>query len=71
MRDRGEGGRGKGEGAASLPQRLVRIVRSIIGAPDYHAYLEHCRQAGHPPQLCEREYVDQYFTSKGKVVRCC
>ncbi len=52
-------------------QRLLRIVRRILGAPDYQAYLEHCRTAGHPPRLSEREYVDQFFESKGKGVRCC
>ncbi len=71
MRDRGDGGRGTGDGATSLPHRLVRTVRRIIGAPDYESYLEHCRQAGHPPRLSEREYVDQFFASKGKSVRCC
>jgi uncharacterized short protein YbdD (DUF466 family) len=50
---------------------MRRVVRHVIGAPDYETYLEHCRQAGHPPQLCEREYVDQFFASKGKGVRCC
>jgi uncharacterized short protein YbdD (DUF466 family) len=54
-----------------VAQRLLRIVRRIIGAPDYQAYLEHCRTAGHPPRLTERAYVDQFFESKGKGVRCC
>jgi uncharacterized short protein YbdD (DUF466 family) len=39
--------------------------------PDYEAYLEHCRAAGHLPQLGEREYVAQFFEAKGKGVRCC
>ncbi len=52
-------------------RRLRRIVRQLFGAPDYEAYLEHCRQAGHPPRLTEREYVAQFFESKGKGVRCC
>jgi uncharacterized short protein YbdD (DUF466 family) len=51
--------------------RVARVLRRIVGAPDYEAYLEHCRTAGHPPQLTEREYVDQFFKSKGKGVRCC
>ena len=57
---------------AALPflTRLVRVVRRIIGAPDYQAYLEHCRAAGHAP-LGEREYVAQFFESKGKGVHCC
>jgi uncharacterized short protein YbdD (DUF466 family) len=48
-----------------------RVLRRIVGAPDYEAYLEHCREAGHPPCLTEREYVQQFFESKGKGVRCC
>ncbi len=58
---------------AALPflTRLVRVVRRIIGAPDYQAYLEHCRSAGHAPTLGEREYVAQFFEAKGKGVRCC
>jgi uncharacterized short protein YbdD (DUF466 family) len=48
-----------------------RIVRRLLGAPDYEAYLEHCREAGHPPRLTERQYVQQFFESKGKGVRCC
>ena len=56
---------------AAVVQRLLRIARRVIGAPDYQAYLEHCRTTGHPPRLTEREYVDQFFESKGKGVRCC
>ena len=62
---------GRHVGTPPLVQQLLRIVRRIIGAPDYQAYLEHCRTAGHPPRLTEREYVDQFFESKGKGVRCC
>ena len=51
--------------------RLLRAIRRIVGAPDYQAYLEHCQQAGHPPRLSEREYVAEFFESKGKGVRCC
>jgi len=49
----------------------ARVVRRIIGAPDYEAYLEHCRAAGHAPTLGEREYVAQFFEAKGKDARCC
>lgn len=70
MRSRDEG-RETGDGARPLPARIARVVRRIIGAPDYGAYLEHCRQAGHPPRLSEREFVDECFASKGKGVRCC
>jgi uncharacterized short protein YbdD (DUF466 family) len=52
-------------------RRVQRVVRRIIGAPDYQAYLEHCREAGHPPRLSERAYVDEFFASKGNGVRCC
>lgn len=48
-----------------------QVFRNLIGAPDYDAYLEHCRTAGHPPRLTEREYVTQFFESKGEGVRCC
>jgi uncharacterized short protein YbdD (DUF466 family) len=73
MRSRqvGEEGSGKREWALPLHTRIARVVRRIIGAPDYGAYLEHCRQAGHPPRLDERAYVEQFFESKGKGVRCC
>ncbi len=50
---------------------LARVLRRIIGAPDYAGYLEHCREAGHDPTLGEREYVVQFFEAKGKGVRCC
>jgi uncharacterized short protein YbdD (DUF466 family) len=66
-----EGGSGKGETALLFPARLARVLRRIIGAPDYEAYLEHCRTAGHAPRLREREYVAEFFESKGKGVRCC
>ena len=39
--------------------------------PDYDAYLEHCRRAGHPPRLTEEQYLKEFFESKGKGVRCC
>jgi uncharacterized short protein YbdD (DUF466 family) len=59
------------DGALPFPTRLARVLRRIIGAPDYAAYLDHCRAAGHPPNLAEREYVAQFFEAKGKGVRCC
>ena len=51
--------------------RIARVLRRVIGAPDYAAYLEHCRQAGHSPRLTEREFVREYFENKGKAPRCC
>jgi len=58
---------------AALPfhARLARVLRRIIGAPDYDVYLEHCRVSGHAPRLTEKEYVAQFFEAKGKGVRCC
>ena len=53
-----------------LWQRAQRVIRRIIGAPDYDAYLDHCRAAGHPPRLSEREYVKEFLDKKGGV-RCC
>lgn len=64
-------GRGTGDGALPFPTRVGRILRRILGAPDYGAYLEHCRLAGHPPRLDERAYLNEFFASKGKGVRCC
>jgi len=51
--------------------RIARVLRRILGAPDYQAYLDHCQHAGHAPGLTEREYIDRFFESKGKGVRCC
>jgi len=66
-----ETGKGKRERALPFPTRVARVLRRIIGAPDYQAYLEHCRSAGHAPTLGEREYVAQFFEAKGKGARCC
>jgi len=52
-------------------ERLVRALRRMVGAPDYEAYLEHCRRAGHPPRLDEKAYVREFFERKGGKVRCC
>ena len=71
MPHRRDGGPGTGDGAQPLPTRIARVVRRIVGAPDYGAYLEHCRQAGHAPRLDERAFVAEFFASKGKGVRCC
>lgn len=54
-----------------LRAELPSVIRRICGAPDYGAYLEHCRLVGHPPRLSEREYVRECFEAKGKGVRCC
>ena len=66
-----ETGKGKRERTLPFPARLARLLRRIIRAPDYQAYLEHCRSAGHAPRLTEREYVKEFFDSKGTAGRCC
>ena len=67
MRRGTEGGRGR----SRTVERWMRVLRRILDAPDYQAYLEHCRAAGHERALSEREYVAQFFEAKGKGVRCC
>ncbi len=67
MRRGTEGGRGR----SRTVEGWMRVLRRILGAPDYQAYLEHCRAAGHERALSEREYVAQFFEAKGKGVRCC
>ena len=47
------------------------VSGAFSGAPDYAAYLEHCRNAGHPALLTEREYVSEFFERKGRTARCC
>ena len=59
------------DGALPFSARLARLLRRIIGAPDYQAYLEHCRSAGHAPRLTEQEYVKEFFDSNGTAGRCC
>ena len=70
MRREIERERGNGKGETWL-RRVASVARRMLGAPDYQAYLEHCRAAGHAPALGEREYVAQFFEAKGKGVRCC
>ncbi len=59
------------DAAPPFATRVARVLRRLIGAPDYGAYLEHCRTAGHPPSLSEREYVARFFDETGKATRCC
>jgi uncharacterized short protein YbdD (DUF466 family) len=65
-----EGGTGR-QKAAEGGKGWRQALRRMFGMPDYEAYLEHCRAAGHAPTLGEREYVAQFFEAKGKGVRCC
>lgn len=51
-------------------RRVQHVMRRIIGAPDYDGYLDHCREAGHPPRLSEREFVKEFLDTKGRM-RCC
>ena len=51
--------------------RVARVVRRIVGAPDYAAYVEHCRKSGHPAPISEKEYVREFFEAKRTGVRCC
>ena len=70
MRRETEGGTGRQQ-AAEGGNGWRHVLRRMFGMPDYEAYLEHCRAAGHAPTLGEREYVAQFFEAKGKGVRCC
>jgi uncharacterized short protein YbdD (DUF466 family) len=51
--------------------RFRRVFRQILGAPDYAAYLEHCKRAGHGPSRNEREYLAEFFERRGRIPRCC
>jgi uncharacterized short protein YbdD (DUF466 family) len=55
----------------TVVHRFFHVVRQLFGAPDYAAYLDHCRSAGHPALLTEREYVAEFFERKGHTARCC
>lgn len=55
-------------------RRLVRVVRRILGMPDYEAYVAHLR-ATHPgcPVPSERQYFEEFVRAKysGGPTRCC
>ncbi len=61
--------------AIRLLRSAARVVRQVVGAPDYRRYLEH-QAARHPgcAPLSEREYyaefVSRRFGSAGPT-RCC
>jgi uncharacterized short protein YbdD (DUF466 family) len=65
-----EGGQADGRSGGRL-SRIATVFRRVVGAPDYDAYVLHCRRAGHPVRLTEREYVQEFYEAKGKSVRCC
>lgn len=50
---------------------LPRALRQMLDFPDYAGYLEHCQRAGHPPQLTECEFLDDFFAARGRARRCC
>jgi uncharacterized short protein YbdD (DUF466 family) len=58
----------------SLLERVNAVVRRIIGAPDYTAYLRHV--ASHHPEcepLTEAEFLDEQLTARYSTPgsRCC
>ena len=59
---------------ASWPARLGALLRRIIGAPDYAAYLAHQR-AHHPERepLCERDFLNERLNARYEKpgARCC
>ena len=61
-------------GNASTIARLSAIVRRIIGAPDYSAYVRHMRS--HHPEcevLNQAEFLDEQLTARYSTPgsRCC
>jgi uncharacterized short protein YbdD (DUF466 family) len=61
--------------ATELLRRAARVVRQVVGAPDYERYLEH-QAARHPgcAPLTPREYYAEFVTRRfGGVgpTRCC
>ena len=59
---------------ASVLERVNAVVRRIIGAPDYSAYLEHMR-ARHPgcAVLTQAEFLDEQLTARYSTPgsKCC
>lgn len=58
----------------SLLARAIRVVRLMLGAPDYERYLDHARRrgCGHVPlsrSEFEREALNDRYTRPGS--RCC
>jgi uncharacterized short protein YbdD (DUF466 family) len=53
---------------------FVRIVRRVMGMPDYRAHLEHLRRC-HPdrPLPTEREFFDEFVRTRygDGPTRCC
>jgi uncharacterized short protein YbdD (DUF466 family) len=58
--------------AARLVRRARRVLRAVVGAPDYEGYVTHCRAAGAPPLergAFERERLAARYDRPGS--RCC
>ena len=55
-------------------KKFAQILRRIIGAPDYAAYVAHLR-AHHPERepLCERDFVAERLSARYEKpgARCC
>lgn len=57
-------------------RQLRKALKTVIGAPNYEAYLDH-RRAAHPgePVMSEEEFfryaIDRRFNKKGGGMRCC
>ena len=72
-----EDGRSKMAGAAGdtgLLSRINGVVRRVIGAPDYSAYVRHMKE--HHPEcalLTEAEFLDEQLTARYSRPgsRCC
>jgi uncharacterized short protein YbdD (DUF466 family) len=61
-------------GAPAFLARISAIIRRIIGAPDYAAYVEHmrrCHPAAEPVsrELFEQQRLDDRYNRPGS--RCC
>jgi uncharacterized short protein YbdD (DUF466 family) len=59
---------------ASFAERVVAVVRRIVGAPDYSAYLRHISEK-HPEcvPLSEKDFIDEQLTARYSTPgsRCC
>ena len=59
---------------APLLEQVNAVIRRIIGAPDYSAYLRH-QSARHPncTPLTEKEFLDEQLTARYSTPgsRCC
>ena len=63
-----------GDAPANLLSRVNAIVRRVIGAPDYSAYVRH--MAEHHPEchpMSEAEFLDEQLTARYSTPgsRCC